>query len=241
MLTGSAAYELDAHLSEATVTGSNAHDSMLDAFQTGVAHEPTAVAVRHGGEVLTRHQLDELSDALASALLAGGVTGRERLAVHLPDVPQLVLAVLAAWKAGAVPVLLDPGCGPPKLRRLLPECGVSVLVTVDDQVAHAVVPPTGVRWVLGTTELSELIGLHGAEVPPPVDLAPGDVAAHTCSWGPGGQPTTVVHTHRDLVLAPQVPGPLGRLAAALLAPASLVLTGRVPPPGQVDSADRTGG
>jgi long-chain acyl-CoA synthetase len=47
-------------------------DDALDMFRAGVAKDPSAVALRYFDGVLTRQELDELSDGLAAGLLANG-------------------------------------------------------------------------------------------------------------------------------------------------------------------------
>ena len=47
-------------------------DNALEMYRAGLAADPDGVAVRYFDGVLTRQELDEQSDALASALLAGG-------------------------------------------------------------------------------------------------------------------------------------------------------------------------
>ena len=79
-------------------------DDALTMFRAGVARDPDAVALRYFDGVLTRQELDELSDALASGLLASGFAAGDRLAVYLQNVPQFVIAMVAAWKAGGQPV-----------------------------------------------------------------------------------------------------------------------------------------
>ena len=47
--------------------------------------------------------------ALAVALSARGITAGDRVAVYLQNVPQFVIAMLAAWKCGAVMVSVNAG------------------------------------------------------------------------------------------------------------------------------------
>ena len=68
-------------------------------FRAGVAKDPSAVALRYFDGVLTRQELDELSDGLAAGLLASGFAPGDRLAVYLQNVPQFVISMVAAWKA----------------------------------------------------------------------------------------------------------------------------------------------
>jgi len=68
-------------------------DNALDMFRAGVARDPAAVALQYFDGSITRQELDELSDALASGLLANGFAPGDRLAVYLQNVPQFVIAM----------------------------------------------------------------------------------------------------------------------------------------------------
>src|SRR5688572_32873711 len=69
------------------------YGNALSMFRAGVARDPSAVALRYFDGVLTRRELDELSDGLAAGLLALGFTPGDRLAVYLQNVPQFVIAM----------------------------------------------------------------------------------------------------------------------------------------------------
>src|SRR3954447_8953972 len=131
-------------------------DNALDMFRAGVARDPAAVALQYFDGSITRQELDELSDALASGLLANGFAPGDRLAVYLQNVPQFVIAMVATWKAGGVMVSINPMSRQRELSYLLADSGATVLVALEelyDQVARAVVPDTDVRLVLTTSEL----------------------------------------------------------------------------------------
>src|SRR4051812_14157038 len=207
-------------------------DSALDMFRAGVAKDPSAVALRYFDGVITRQELDELSDGLATGLLANGFSPGDRLAVYLQNVPQFVIAMVAAWKAGGVMVSINPMSRQRELSYLLKDSGATVLVALEalyDQVAREVVPDTDVRLVLttselefqtradprlfagmtrqrheGTTDFSEFIAAHRGEVPPPVDLGPDDVAFLTYTSGTTGVPKGAMNTHRNVVFTAQV-------------------------------------
>jgi long-chain acyl-CoA synthetase len=208
------------------------HDSALDMFRAGVGRDPSAVAVKYFDGVITRRELDESSDALASGLLANGFTAGDRVALYLQNVPQFVIAMVATWKAGGVAVSINPMSRTRELSYLLKDSGASVLVSLEqlyDEVARGVVPDTDVRLVLttseldyqsrdderlfkavtrqrheGTTDFNELIAAHRGQVPPPVQLGLEDIAFLTYTSGTTGVPKGAMNTHRNVVFTAQV-------------------------------------
>ena len=80
----------------------------LSMFRAGLARDPSGDALRYFDGVVSRRELDELSDALAAGLLANGFAAGDRLAVYLQNVPQFVIAMVAAWKAGGIMVSINP-------------------------------------------------------------------------------------------------------------------------------------
>ncbi|GAC1593139.1 MAG: hypothetical protein NVS3B21_13790 [Acidimicrobiales bacterium] len=207
-------------------------DNALDMFRAGVARDPSAIALRYFDAEITRRDLDDMSDALASALLENGFTSGDRLAVYLQNVPQFVICMVATWKAGGVMVSINPMSRKRELSYLLKDSGATVLVSLEqlyDEVGREVVPDTDVRLVLttselefqtrcdqrlfkgierrrhdGTTDFSELIAQHRGKVPPPAVLGLDDVAFLTYTSGTTGVPKGAMNTHRNVVFTAQV-------------------------------------
>jgi long-chain acyl-CoA synthetase len=131
-------------------------EDALAMFRAGVERDPDGVALAYFDGRITRRELDELSDGLAAGLLASGFTPGDRLAVYLQNVPQFVVAMVGAWKAGGIMVSINPMSRKRELSYLLKDSGATVLVSLEalyDEVAREVVPDTDVRLVLTTSEL----------------------------------------------------------------------------------------
>jgi len=71
------------------------------------AAEPAAPALTCGDVTLTRAELDARTNRRARLYAAAGVTQGALVAVQLPNSVELVEAVVATWKLGAVPLVLS--------------------------------------------------------------------------------------------------------------------------------------
>ena len=80
---------------------------------------------------LTYRQLAQEVDRLATAFQRLGVAPGTRVAVHLPNVPQAVIAYYAALKAGGEVVLTNPLYTGPELEHQWKDAGCEVAVTAD--------------------------------------------------------------------------------------------------------------
>jgi long-chain acyl-CoA synthetase len=104
------------------------------------------------------------SDALAVALAARGLGRGDRLALFLQNVPQFAVAVLAAWKLGAIAVPVNPMLKERELRYVLADCGAKAVISLPDlwnSVGARAVSGTAVTLAVTTSPLDYL-----DEVPP---------------------------------------------------------------------------
>jgi long-chain acyl-CoA synthetase len=167
------------------------------------------------------------SDALAVALAARGVGRGDRIALFLQNVPQFVIAMLAAWKLGAVAVPVNPMLKERELRYVLADSGAKALISLQDlwnAVGARAVAGTGVTVAIATSpldylehppppvlagvsrmaapgaaDLGELVRAHGGTRPVPVALSPADVALLTYTSGTTGDPKGAMNTHGNVV------------------------------------------
>ncbi|MFF4323896.1 class I adenylate-forming enzyme family protein [Streptomyces sp. NPDC001568] len=138
-------------LSPAQLAGVSPQPSVLHAFRAAVARAPGRPALAYFDGRIDYAEADALSDSLAGHLAAQGVGRGDRVAVMLQNTPHFVLAVLAAWKAGAVVVPLNPMHKAAEVRRALRDCGAAALVCAEPAWAAYLgeaVRGTGVRTVL---------------------------------------------------------------------------------------------
>src|SRR5918911_5382683 len=205
-------------------------ENMLDLWRASVARAPDRALMHYFDATITVAEADRLSDALAVGLRELGVEPGARVAVYLQNVPQFVLALVAAWKAGAIIVSINPMLRGRELTLLLNDSGTKALVTLETlhrDVAAEVLEDTDVELVLTTSELDfvderpgplegverhraegthdllELARRHEGEKPPPAHLGPDDVAFLTYTSGTTGPPKGAMNTHRNVVFNSQ--------------------------------------
>ncbi|MFD9887070.1 amino acid adenylation domain-containing protein [Streptomyces alboflavus] len=99
------------------------------------ARTPLATAVIDGARVLSYAELDAGAERLASRLRSLGVAERPTeeavVGVLLERGTELVVSLLAVWKAGAAYLPIDPASPRPRVIDTLRDAGVSVVVTDD--------------------------------------------------------------------------------------------------------------
>src|SRR4051794_10717866 len=82
---------------------------LLARFAEVARRHPDRTAVIAGDTRLSFRELDERTAGLAAALTGQGVGRGDRVGISLPRGAELVVALLATWRAGAAYVPLDPG------------------------------------------------------------------------------------------------------------------------------------
>lgn len=79
---------------------------------------PGQIAVRFGGRALTHGELESKASRLAGGLLAAGIAPGDRVALFMPNCPELVIAYLACFAAGVIAVPLNTRYRAPEVGKL---------------------------------------------------------------------------------------------------------------------------
>jgi long-chain acyl-CoA synthetase len=204
----------------------------LSMFRASVSRNPDGDIIRYFGGRITARELDELSDAFAVALGGLGVRAGDRVALYVQNVPQFVIAMLAAWKAGGIAVPVNPMNRARELDAVLRDSGARVLVCLEGlyrDVARGVIEDGGLETVVVTTseldyrarddqrvfagveridhpgahDLAVLIEQHRGQVPADVTFGPDDTAFLTYTSGTTGPPKGAMNTHGNVVFNSQ--------------------------------------
>ena len=176
---------------------------------------PDQVAMRCPGRngrydvALTYADLDRRSDAIAAGLAKRGIVRGTRTVVMVRPTPEFFLLMFALFKAGAVPVLVDPGIDRRALKQCLDEAEPDAFIGVPlAQFARVVLRwapsarvriTTGRRAFFADATLAD-IEREGANAAPRLAATQADdVAAVLFTSGSTGVPKGVVYRHRHFV------------------------------------------
>ncbi|MDP9821139.1 2-aminobenzoate-CoA ligase [Nocardioides massiliensis] len=195
-----------------------------DWSSTGWALSDAQVEAGHGDAVALVHaesgrsysyrEVADLSTRLAEGLVHRGVQTGDRIAFRGPNVPELIIGMLAAWKAGAVVVPTPVQSRPDELRFFVEDTGARLLVVVGGSEIIA-----GAAEAVAGTDVEEVLVFRETPVEDPshrdlrslrqepdaeavsLPRTPSDgVAVIWHTGGTTGQPKGCYHTHRRFLL-----------------------------------------
>ncbi|MSO66941.1 MAG: AMP-dependent synthetase [Pseudolabrys sp.] len=175
--------------------------------------EPTRLAILHvkpdGHEdAITFGWLRETSNRLANVLRAHGVARGDRVAIFLPQAPEVAAAHIAIYKLGAVALPIAILFGPDALSYRLQNSGAKALLTNAQglgKIAQIRTDVPALSCVLsidgetdGAGSFPDLLAEASTNFTP-VDTAADDPAMMIYTSGTTGQPKGALHGHRTLL------------------------------------------
>ncbi|MFJ9309034.1 non-ribosomal peptide synthetase [Streptomyces cyaneofuscatus] len=172
-------------------------------FARQVSRAPGAVAVSGSGGSLTYGELDARADRLACRLAALGAGPGVPVGVFLERSPDLVTALLAVHRAGAVYLPLDPDYPPARIGHLLQDSGAGIIISeraltgrLADTGGGGRQPEPRTLLLDDADESSRATGAPGPR--PPHRPRPDELAYIFYTSGSTGQPKGVLVEHRSL-------------------------------------------
>ncbi len=156
---------------------------------------------------LTFSELDQESDRIAVGFGRIGISRGMRVALLVPPSPELFSVTFALFKAGAVPVFIDPGIGAKKMKGCLADAEPEAFIGIPK--AHLarrflgwgrkslrILVTVGGGRIWGGIPLSQLCKPVGDDLSfTPVETERDDIAAILFTSGSTGPPKGAIYTH----------------------------------------------
>ena len=140
---------------------------------------PNHTALIFMGTEITYQELESLVNRFAKALLSLGVKKGDKVAMVLPNIPQIVIADFAAFRIGAVTVMNNPLYTETELSYQLNDSNSTFLVTLDVMfpVARKLQERTQAKKVI-LCSVSDYLPSPLKPAFPPADVAPQEGVYH---------------------------------------------------------------
>ena len=166
-------------------------------FAEQAVRTPNAVAVRFQKQELTYAELNRRSNQLAHHLRSRGVGPEILVAVCLPRSPELIIALLAIWKAGGAYLALDRSYPGERLAYMLADSRAGLLLTQSAFLADLKTENVKVLCLDDTAAMAAIDAAPAEN--PPDSSTPENLAYVIYTSGSTGKPKGVEITQRSLL------------------------------------------
>src|SRR5258708_10884374 len=167
---------------------------MQELFEQQVESRPEALALISRSGQLTYRELNARANQLAHGLRKRGATADTRVGGCIDRSPAMIVALLGILKAGGAYVPLDPNYPEARLRFMLADARITLLVTQQSQLAN--LPPNSTEVICGD-DLETVV--REREDNPELITTPEKLAYVIYTSGSTGQPKGVAVKHRNVV------------------------------------------
>jgi long-chain acyl-CoA synthetase len=199
--------------------------TVLDLLADTLKQRPEHPLAIFEGRAVSHREVEEHSNALAAALIAGGVKKGDRVICLFLNCPQSFIAFFAIWKAGGIVVPLNPFYTPFELERSINdvEAKVAIVGSTYYQAIKSFQPRTQLRLVIasdtdtysrlpikkegdsikiekGDAWWTDLIAKHKGASRPAIKVNTADTALILFSGGTTGTPKGVCSSHRAIII-----------------------------------------
>ncbi|MEO3755456.1 amino acid adenylation domain-containing protein [Streptomyces sp. B6B3] len=171
-------------------------DTWLAAFDAQTQRSPAATALRCGPQALTYAELEGRANQLARHLDELGVGPEIRVGLCLPRGIDMIVAMLAVWKAGGAFVPLDPDHPTDRLAHILTDSEATLVLGTADTLTH--LPNTTPHTVRLNVSAHRATVEAEPNTPPARSPRPAQLAYVIYTSGSTGRPKGVAVTHQGL-------------------------------------------
>ncbi|TVP60447.1 MAG: LLM class flavin-dependent oxidoreductase, partial [Gemmatimonadales bacterium] len=166
--------------------------------QRQAEQEPDATAIRFGDLDWSYAELDAQVNRIARRLIGSGVAVGDRVGIAMERGPEMVAAMLGVMKAGAAYVPVDPHYPADRVRLMVEDAGLVVLLTQTRLVESRRIPLDSDAVLLAVDDPAQGWADESA-LPPERTVDPSDLAYVIYTSGSTGRPKGVMVEHRNVV------------------------------------------
>ena len=169
---------------------------------------PERQAFKFQSDTASYAELSIWTNQLANVLIEQGVKRRDRVGIFMNKCLEMSVAVHAIMKAGAAYVPIDPAAPAERLKFIINDCNISVLISdnAKDRVLRQIAGQVDLNCLIGTVtdaglpcntiswdEIRSAPSHHPLQHP----IMEDDLAYIMYTSGSTGQPKGIMHTHRS--------------------------------------------
>lgn len=166
-------------------------------FEQQVTESPEAIAVDYGEERLTYAELNGQGNQLARYLKRMGAAPDSLIGLFMERSPQMIVAMLAALKAGAAYVPLDLSYPPERLRFMIENAGLKIILAEQPSNAELIGEKASLQWIDLKAERQEVRTEDGCNLQCVVSNSHTAYVMYTS--GSTGKPKGIAIQHNNIV------------------------------------------
>jgi amino acid adenylation domain-containing protein len=163
-------------------------------FEKQVATAPGAIAMEYGGQRFSYDQLNRRANRLARRIRSLEIDNLERVGVCMERSLDMVVAMLAIFKAGAAYVPIDPASPRERVAYYIEDSGIDVVLTHEALASN--IPREAPPLLLVDRERDGIDGEDDSNLK--ITVLPDDIAYILYTSGSTGRPKGVLTEHRGL-------------------------------------------
>lgn len=172
-----------------------------DLFEEQVSETPDSIALVYLNEALTYRQLNLRANKLAHYLIRGGLQPDDLVGLHVNRSLDMIIAMLAIWKAGGAYAPIDPAYPTTRMEHMLESANVTRVIT---QTAIAMQLPENLTKTERTVYIDTIFE-HLSEFPDEnpdrniIGVTSRNLAYVLYTSGSTGKPKGVAIEHRSMI------------------------------------------